>query len=269
MSGTLAQGIWWSERLLALSILVQTVELIQLREWFSDRGVWRWSTLRREFASLPTPILRLLDTLLDTTPFSILLLLRVLCAAVLLVLSSPWAILGLLVTTFLVSVRWRGAFNGGSDAMTFVTLLGLGIAQFPGELAPLCGVFFIASQVVLSYFIAGVCKVGDSNWRKGTALPLVFASPQLVGMGSDGGARFPARVSAPLSSLAAHWAVIILELAAPLLLAGPSFCAVLLSLFLAFHVFNAYLLGLNRFLLAWLAAYPSVFAASVVIASVS
>ncbi len=60
----------------------------------------------------------------------------------------------------------------------------------------------------------------------------------------------------PLSSIGS-WAILVFELAFPLAFASPIACTVLLCMGAAFHVANAITFGLNRFLWAWIAAYPA------------
>jgi hypothetical protein len=56
----------------------------------------------------------------------------------------------------------------------------------------------------------------------------------------------------------ASWLVIVFECAFPLVLwVRPQGAALLLACGLAFHLCNALVLGLNRFLWAWLAGYPA------------
>ena len=113
---------------------------------------------------------------------------------------------------------------------------------------------YITLQVTLSYFIAGWVKLREQEWRTGKALPLFLATPQYA---------VPRWISKPLSrsrilSLALSWGVILFEVTFPLAMASPRACAVALAAALLFHGVNAYILGLNRFVFAWLSAYPGV-----------
>jgi hypothetical protein len=147
----------WTERLVALAVALQTVELLALRRWFSDVGVWRWSIL---------PYRR----------FVALLALRLVLAAALasgLLIAAPL----LLVSHLAVGARFRGTFNGGSDYMMSVTLLGLSLAACSSSaLAVTAGLAYICVQLVLSYFIAGLVKVRHGAWRNGEALAMLLGS---------------------------------------------------------------------------------------------
>jgi len=76
----------------------------------------------------------------------------------------------LFVITLLTSLRFRGVFNGGSDAMTLSVLLAL--AFFPKNMAA----YSIAIQVGISYCIAGWVKLKEPAWIQGRALKLFLSS---------------------------------------------------------------------------------------------
>lgn len=165
--------------LIALASLLQSTEMLALRETTSDQGIWRWKTLRQDFGFFPRPILRGFDLLLGYSGFGGVLWARwSLSAGVLgLALIStavPFLLLVLLLmTTVLVLLRWRGTFNGGSDFMTLVVLMAVTAAQFDPDSEKLRrgALWYIAIQTCASYFISGVIKIRKNNWRTGKALP--------------------------------------------------------------------------------------------------
>jgi hypothetical protein len=55
----------------------------------------------------------------------------------------------------------------------------------------------------------------------------------------------------------AGWLMLGFECGAPLALTGRTACLALLAFGAGFHVVNAVVFGLNRFLWTWLAAYPA------------
>jgi hypothetical protein len=154
-------------------------------------------------------------------------------------------------------LRFGGPLGGGSDSMMFQVLIGLLIASF-GVANPILtrvGLGWIAAQSVLSYFLAGVAKLRNTNWRTGVALQTLLRS--------DG----PYTLFSPARSLgnsaamcaAASWAVILFEVAFPVVLFLPwEGKLAMLSAGLVFHIANAAMLGLNRFIWAWAATYPAV-----------
>jgi hypothetical protein len=191
-----------------------------------------------------------LDLFLPYRNFCVLLVAR--GAAAVAILFVPHAALFgfLLLSSLLISLRWRGSFNGGSDFMTLVVLTGLLAAQWKPE----AGLWYIALQTVNSYFVAGVVKLRTASWRSGKALA-GFAQTTIYD--SPGAAAIFVRH--PALARAASWVVIALECAFPLALAGPLPCAILLGGMFAFHLGNVHVFGLNRFALAWAATYPALF----------
>jgi hypothetical protein len=178
---------------------------------------------------------------------------RALMAALLLAgIGAPWVLLALSGHSLWLLARFAGPYNGGSDRMGLLVLYCLTLAQWlPPGIAELA-LGYLAVQVVLSYFISGRVKLVNPDWRSGQALSDVFAF-----------SAYPA--SEALRSLAtrralmlqASWAVILLEVLFPLALLRPGALLAALALTAAFHLANACLFGLNRFLWVWLAAYPS------------
>jgi hypothetical protein len=244
----------WTARLVGLAVSLQTIELLQIRHVFAENGVWRWSTLAREQRLLPAILRWPLAGLLPYRPF--LGVLGVRLGAGLLVLATGW--LGpsplLLITTLLVCVRFRGTFNGGSDAMTVVILLALSVAaagQGRRSVAIVC-LGYVAVQATLSYLIAGIAKLKESQWRNGSALRRLFDSTQYVI--PDLVRRCLAR---PAPCAVACWLVIAFECSFPLLWLGTQLCLSILVCGALFHLSNAAVLGLNRFFFAWLASYPA------------
>jgi hypothetical protein len=159
----------------------------------------------------------------------------------------------LLVLGLLLLRRFDGPYNGGADRMGLLVLSCLCATHFaPTPLLKEASFGYLAAQLVLSYLMSGWVKVVNPAWRRGEALVEVFAY-----------SAYP--VSEGLRGWAAHrtllwamgWAVMLFELAFPLALLNAKALAVALVLAASFHLANACLFGLNRFLWAWLAAYPA------------
>jgi len=256
-------AIVWTERLLGLAIFFQTLELLRLKSIWSETGVWRWSVIRKGYSNLPARLFRVLDFLLQDKHFYYLLVLRAICSILIWFIHPLWVVTILFFSTWLIAIRWRGIFNGGSDSMTALIALSLWIVRC-FELLPLGQVqaliqkaclTYIAVQITLSYFLAGVAKLKHSEWRMGTALAQFFRTP---------------RYDSPpiwIKNLADHaqhsqiisWAVIGFEISFPLAWLNPSVCMVYLMAGFCFHVLNFYIFGLNRFIFAWLAGYPALY----------
>lgn len=248
--------------LIALASLLQSTEMLALRKTTSDRGIWRWKTLRQDFSFFPGPILRAFDLLLGDSGFGGILWARWSLSAGVLGLSLastevPFGLLILLLlTTVLVLLRWRGTFNGGSDFMTLVVLMAVTAAQFDPDSEKLRqgALWYIAIQTCASYFISGAIKLRKKNWRTGKALPgflpsSFYETPRLVKR---------ALQDTP-AGLLLSWGTMIFECLFPLSLVSPLTCACLLMSAVFFHLGVFYLLGLNRFLFAWMSAYPALY----------
>lgn len=253
---TLDEALSLSTRVAAASVGLQTLELLRVRESLSERGVWRFSSLSPELSELAPPLRWLTLACLPYPRFLVLLGVQLGCCLLLLVHGPSPAMMLLAVTTLLVCIRFRGTFNGGSDAMTLLVLLGLSVATlFPARPRVVLGALgYIALQATLSYFVAGVIKLRQPSWRRGQALAGFFALPRY---GVPAGAR--ALSAQPLLASGAAWTILLFECAFPLALLSPRVCAPLLGFALLFHLLNAALFGLNRFLFAWAAAYPSLY----------
>ena len=250
----------WTEKIIAFAVLLQTIELIQLRQTFADGGIWRWEILRDEFRIFPAPARLLLDWTLSYRNFVVLLWIRLCTAGIMLVYTHTMLSPLLLATTILICLRWRGTFNGGSDYMTIIVLAMLSVASaFARSPEVLLGcLWYIALQACLSYFVAGVVKLRRKNWRSGRALAgfLESATFELPGALSSAAEN-------PRAAKLFSWGIIIFECCFPLALLRPGFALLFISAALLFHLINSYVFGLNRFLYAWSAAYPAVYFCSV------
>jgi hypothetical protein len=253
----------------AVPAAIQTAELLQLRRVWSDGGVWSWQTLQTEFDQ-PGGWLRAVAAAIFPYPnFLALLLVRLAAAAILPILivvcpSSIWLaadLIILLISAFAVCVRWRGTFNGGSDYMTIVVLSALSAAAlFPGSPAVALGaVYYIVFHLLSSYFISGAAKLRSAQWRSGEALQAFVASGTYGPFGPLERALQSRTLRIGLS-----WAALLFECTAPAALLSPGICLVYLLIAVGFHLANVYLLGLNRFFWAWIAAWPALYWCSVV-----
>lgn len=252
------ETLLWTARLTALSVALQAAELLQIRGAFGETGSFPWSVLRRDFAHSPRWLRAVLDALLSYRPFVLVLLVQLTAALALPWLSSAgWSLL-LLLTVLLVCLRFRGTYNGGSDSMTVVVLLGLTVSRLAAQLHASeawvdAGLGYIAAQLTLSYFVAGLAKLRSKSWRAGEALSRLVQVRQYVVP-----APWVELFRRPWASRVAGWLVIAFECAFPAaLLLGDEVTLGLLALAASFHLAIAGIFGLNRFLWAWLSAYPA------------
>jgi Vitamin K-dependent gamma-carboxylase len=169
--------------------------------------------------------------------------------------STSWILLGLLGLACGMLHRfsiYNGPYNGGSDrlgALLIFSTAGALLSPKTGLSTLLVG--YAACQTALSYFIAGWVKIINPEWRQGQALANVFRISFYPATQS-----MRALADQELLIKSVSWAVIILELVFPLALLSPTWLTYALFMTGAFHLSNAYFLGLNRFFWIWIASYP-------------
>lgn len=168
------------------------------------------------------------------------------------------ALLAAVVATgWLFKLRnWLG--EDGSDQMGQITATGALLTacglQWQDLALALAGCLLVAGQLTISYFLAGTAKLVSFEWRSGRAL-----------VGVMGTRAYGHALAARLASSHAWfpivfcWFVILVEAVFPAFLFGPRpLLAAVLAAFGLFHVATALFMGLNTFVWAFVAAYPSV-----------
>ncbi len=168
------------ECLCAISLLIQTLEFLRLQAATRPEGVWSWHIQRADVSHAPEWLRKVFDLLYQDRIHHLHLLLRAGAAASLFAGSSPFSAVLLFASTIVILIRWRGAFNGGSDFMTIVALTGLVIANIAGlwvgpVLAWKAGLWYITIHAMSSYFISGAIKLFSPAWRDGSALSFFLA----------------------------------------------------------------------------------------------
>jgi len=213
----------WVGRLISVAVVLQTIEFFWVRPF-------RAELLAPEFPKILRWILKM-----DRAVLTI----RLLAAIAALLFPSAALAAILLLTTWMVAIRWRGTFNGGSDFMTFHILAAWSVSLCVPSLEKAC-LYYIAIQLILSYFVAGIAKILNPSWRNGEALKTFL---------TRSGFHLAAGICVLLS-----WVILLFEILYPLSIVTPWPFVVLGGLF---HLVNSYVFGLNRFFFAWLAGYPA------------
>ncbi len=231
----------WMARLASVAVVIAALELLVVRRALGDGGVFRWSILAREYPAL---LRTLLAPIFGARGIVLVIALQLVSGLALPLVAHPAVPAIAAATTFAIAVRFRGTYNGGSDSMLLVVLVALAL---PGRI----GLALAAIQLVLSYAIAGVAKLGDPAWRRGTAPAVLVTIPHYA---------VPSWIAhllaGPLGRIAA-FAMLAFECTFPVALLHPTACVAYLAVGAAFHLTNAVAFGLNRFLWTWLAAYPA------------
>lgn len=159
----------------------------------------------------------------------------------------------LLLSSAVMLKRCDGPYNGGSDRLATLMLFCLLLANVLPQLRwRELAVGYLAAQLMLSYAMAGWVKIVNPDWRTGRALNDVFAfSAYPVSE------NLRALAQRPRLLFVASWGVMLFELLFPLSLLDTRALYAALAVATLFHIANALLFGLNRFVWVWIAAYPS------------
>jgi hypothetical protein len=247
----------WLEKLTALAVALQSFELLSVRASWSDSGLWKWAILKKEY---PRALRLILTPFLCESGFTRLQHLRLVLSAFVLIFpaATPFNglfLAGLFFASYLTSIRWRGAFNGGSDSLTLINLLFLSLSGLASshEFSRVC-LIAIAINLAATFALAGLAKLRDRDWRSGRALPLLLTISNYRPPNSPAGA-----LASPPLALFMSWFVIVFELTFPLAFFAKSLAIGFVAIALIFHFINARVFGLNRFLHIWGATYPVVF----------
>ncbi|HMN68397.1 MAG TPA: HTTM domain-containing protein [Bdellovibrionales bacterium] len=227
-----------SERLIAFAVFWQALEMLSLRRWWSDRGVWSRARLK-----LPR-------VQFGQTAFTSVLVCMTGAALWVMIRPNGIGLLWLAIGVWLIAIRWRGSFNGGSDAMTFHVLAACAVAGFFPSLRTMA-LWYIAIQSCLSYFVAGLVKLRRPGWRDGSSLNLILLHSPSSKL----------RMEVPAAGVWT-WLAMLFELSFPLALLDRRIALGMIVLGTGFHLSNFRTFGLNRFFWAWVSTYPAIFAVS-------
>lgn len=157
---------------------------------------------------------------------------------------------------FLQFLTFGGLYNGGSTAMSHQVAIALSIGTLLIYLnLPIQFVlYYIGIQSVMSYWVAGLVKIKEKEWRNGQTLKdiIQYSNYQLP--------EFIKKISnyRPFMLLGS-WMTIIIEISLPLFLLNIEALHLILILLFIFHIFNAFVFGINRFIFAWLSTYPAIY----------
>jgi hypothetical protein len=245
-----------TELVFAWSLTIQTLEYLRMGQYTANDAFWSWQLQRADIPN--APMRALLDVLFMPRVHQLHLVLRLLAAAVLALQGASLPLmLFLFVGNLLILIRWRGAFNGGSDFLTLVVLTGLLISQVVGalgnpELGWQAGFWYIAIQAITSYFMSGSVKVLRREWRNGSAMT-IFLNGAIYG---------PLSPDHPLRNkwlaLIGSWSFIVWEMLFPLSLLDPRLAVVFCAVAAVFHFLVFWFFGLNRFFWAWMCSFPAI-----------
>ncbi|MEI7974041.1 MAG: hypothetical protein WCH11_06725, partial [Bdellovibrio sp.] len=240
---------------------------------FGGPGSWVRDFLIREIVGTRSSegwgACQILVYLFNDSFFRLLLVLQIIASLICLVspfflggLSSFlgfYLVMFLFLVSLLTSVRWRGTVAGGADSMTLLILWTLSLALF-GHSRTLSWaklpILYLGVQICLSYFLAGLVKLGQASWRQGEAVEVILNRHALPWV------KAAFRKSLLRNHQLLAWALISFELLFSFALLDRRVLLVACTLGFSFHILNFFVLGLNRFFWSWLASYPALWVLS-------
>jgi len=248
------------EQLTALGAAVSSLEYLASMRNFDRGQMLDWRIARTRYRWMSGRTGKALDLVFDKTGMRVLFGLRVLAAGALLAPgASPrvrtTATAFLAGTNFAVAARSPYGSDGSETVLT-VSLSALALNRVFGDdvRAREACLWFIALQSSFSYGIAGAAKAVSPVWRDGTAIrdifrTRIFGQRQVFALVKD----------RPRLARALGLVTIVGETAFPLvLLTRPRTSRIILGVGGSFHIGNAFVMGLNRFVWAFLGTYPAV-----------
>ena len=245
-----------TECLFGWSLGIQTLEYLCMKQASGPQGLWAWSVLRRDIPQ--ARVQRVLDILFDSNVHQWHQWLRLLAALVLICNGGSFVLLLLLfLSNLLILIRWRGAFNGGSDFLTLVVITGLLIVYTVGawvttDIGVKAGLWYICIQSITSYFMSGWVKILRPEWRSGQAMT-IFLNGAIYGpLPEDHLLRNPRL------AFLGSWAFIFWECAFPFALINPAHALGFCMIAGGFHFLVFWFFGLNRFFWAWMCSFPAI-----------
>jgi hypothetical protein len=247
------------ERITAVGTALSALESLSRPDMLRRDGLFSWDVARTRSAAWGRAPWRTVLGVFDYPGVSAIHAGRLAAAGALLAGGSrrrrAVCVAGLAGTTWALGLRTNYGADG-SDHMAILTYIASTVEKAFADdprVREAC-LWFVAGEACLSYTTAGLAKLASPVWRNGQAMTGIFRTRTY-------GHEWSAAVlkKYPALAVVGCWSVIIAETLFPLVLVLPAeYAWPLLGLGLLFHVGNAHLMGLNRFLWAFSGTYPAV-----------
>lgn len=246
------------ERACAITEIIASAEYLSAPSDRQEGGLNHWKYLRQQFPGGISNEWDKLDEKWAERAFEGVHTLRVLHNVVLLLparsnKTRAWCNTFLAISHLALHPR---QFFGtdGSDQLSLLCNSAIALGRIGGSDATRKAASdFIAAQVILSYFISGVVKAPGSMWRNGNALE------KIMGTETYGDRDFhKVLYRFPKLGRAITKCTVIAESLMPLSLVNKKLLKLSLFTFGAFHLANAKLMGLGRFVLPFISTYPAI-----------
>lgn len=248
------------EQLTALGAAVSSLEYLASMRNFDRGQLLDWQTARTRYRWMSGKPGKVLDVLFDKRGMQTIFTLRVIAAGA---LMAPGTSRGVRTSaaTFLAATNFAVAARSpygsdGSETILNISLSSIALSRMLGDdpRAREACLWFIALQSSFSYGIAGAAKAISPVWRDGTAIRDIFRT-RIFGQKHV----FAFVKDKPHLARALGIVTIVGETAFPLVVvAPPKMAKAILAVGGSFHIGNAFVMGLNRFVWAFLGTYPAV-----------
>jgi len=257
----LKEVIVYTALIFSIGLIVSTLEFLFNGEHFKDSGLFSWR-IWRESKFRKKPILREHTSFIfsKNTVFTILFIRLFLLIYFIYQLYQGegvvlWIISYLLISQLYLNFRIPLG-KDGSDQMSNIVLICLFImALFPNnKVIIVVSILFIAFQSILSYLTAGIAKLISPTWRSGNIL---FQILNTKTYGKKSVVVF-LKNKPKFVRFLNHGTIAFESLFFLVLFLPYPFNIYFLIIPLLFHLSSARIMGLNSFLFAFLATYPSI-----------
>ncbi|QNP61875.1 alpha/beta fold hydrolase [Streptomyces genisteinicus] len=252
------QALGASERIAALTSLLSSLEHLTLADQKRPGGLNDWALARRGHAHSGRPLRKLLDIVADERTSRVLHTARVAASAALLLPGDSRArgaanlFLGLSGALLYPTHRYG---TDGSDQASGLVQTATGLARLaPSPAAQDALMWYVALQSNMSYVVSGWVKLLGKDWRDGSALTGVLRTRTY---GHEKAWRLARRH--PRSARALAHGVLAMECLFPVLyLRGGLLTRPVIAGAVAFHLANGSVMGLGRFIPAFVSMHPLV-----------
>lgn len=259
----ITQAIELTAQLVAIVILIDTIETFFNIKEFRNNGIFSWKWLRqyKGITQRRRVIRKFADLFFGFRVWFSLLTLRWLAAiSILFFPNQGWissvALLILFIFGCLANFR-RMPYRPLAPLRFTLIIIGALFLQslVPTETVTKACLWFIALQSCLSYATAGFVKLFNKDWLDGTGVLKAVNSKNLLV--TKHSAIFFQKF--PIISKFFNYFTLIIECLFPLVLVvGSPFFFIFLIWGVLFHFTNVVLLRLNNYFWAWISTYPAI-----------
>lgn len=245
-----------SSIILCIGLVFDTLNFFLNKELYDDTiGLFQYNKLIQEKRKYLKNIYVKLPYLFNYKGYFKLMTIRLICLFLILI-SFHWS---LFLTLFLIQLIFnvRNIYSlSGADQMQNIILFGLLIISFDiNSTINYITYFFIALQILLSYFFTGFHKIKSKKWRNGDAILLVLNSETF---GNYKLLHFLYKNKKVAIFLC--WVIILIQLTFIFsFFLFPNLTLIYLAILFLFHLNIAFSMNLNHFFWVFISGFPILF----------